>query len=164
MVRVVGKSAVGLRMPCAGAAAMNTAMWQHPAVQRNCLLLQDPRVLPLQPEGGLLACDRIGTGRMADPGQIELAAASVLLQSDAEGTIARDWQGRHVVVSAGPTQEELDRVRVVSNRSSGRMGVLLAQAARLRGASVDLVHGPLQVLSPGWRAALPSGSVERGDG
>ena len=125
---------------------MNTAMWQHPAVQRNWLLLQeDPRVLPLKPEGGLLACDRIGTGRMADPGQIELAAASALLQADAQGGIPRDWQGRHVVVSAGPTQEGLDRVRVLSNRSSGRMGVLLAQAARLRGASVDLVHGPLQV-------------------
>ena len=70
--------------PVLAAAAMNTAMWQHPAVQRNWLLLQeDPRVLPLQPEGGLLACDRIGTGRMADPGQIELAAASALLQADA---------------------------------------------------------------------------------
>ncbi|QNJ18698.1 phosphopantothenoylcysteine decarboxylase / phosphopantothenate--cysteine ligase [Synechococcus sp. A18-25c] len=132
--------------PVLAAAAMNTAMWQHPAVQRNWhLLQQDPRVLPLQPEGGLLACDRIGTGRMADPGQIELAAASALLQTDAEGSIARDWQGRHVLVSAGPTQEGLDGVRVLSNRSSGRMGVLMAQAARLRGASVDLVHGPLQV-------------------
>ena len=132
--------------PVLAAAAMNTAMWQHPAVQRNWhLLQQDPRVLPLQPEGGLLACDRIGTGRMADPGQIELAAASALLQTDAEGSIARDWQGRHVLVSAGPTHEGLDGVRVLSNRSSGRMGVLMAQAARLRGASVDLVHGPLQV-------------------
>ncbi|MEC7896397.1 MAG: bifunctional phosphopantothenoylcysteine decarboxylase/phosphopantothenate--cysteine ligase CoaBC [Cyanobacteriota bacterium] len=132
--------------PVLAAAAMNTAMWQHPAVQRNWhQLQQDPRVLPLQPEGGLLACDRIGTGRMADPGQIELAAASALLQTDAEGSIARDWQGRHVLVSAGPTQEGLDGVRVLSNRSSGRMGVLMAQAARLRGASVDLVHGPLQV-------------------
>ncbi len=140
--------------PVLAAAAMNTAMWQNPAVQRNWRLLhEDSRVLPLLPEGGLLACDRIGTGRMADPGQIELAAASALLRADGDGRIPRDWQGRHVLVSAGPTQEALDGVRVLSNRSSGRMGVLLAQAARLRGATVDLVHGPLQVPLP-WLEGL----------
>ena len=145
--------------PVLAAPAMNTAMWRHPAVQRNWgLLLDDPRVLPLAPEGGLLACDRFGTGRMADPVRIELAAASALLQADAEGYIKFDWRGRHVLVSAGPTQESLDCVRVLSNRSSGRMGVLLAQAAHLRGATVDLVHGPLQV-PPSWLEGLQCHAV-----
>ena len=140
--------------PVLAAPAMNTAMWNHVAVQRNWDLLQnDPRVLPLAPEGGLLACDRLGTGRMADPVRIELAAASALLQADAEGHLQSDWRGRHVLVSAGPTLEALDCVRTLSNRSSGRMGVLLAQAARLRGATVDLVHGPLQV-PPSWLEGL----------
>ncbi|WP_115126885.1 bifunctional phosphopantothenoylcysteine decarboxylase/phosphopantothenate--cysteine ligase CoaBC [Synechococcus sp. GEYO] len=145
--------------PVLAAPAMNTAMWTHPAVQRNWgLLLDDPRVLPLAPEGGLLACDRLGTGRMADPVRIELAAASALLQADAEGHLKSDWRGRHVLVSAGPTLEALDCVRVLSNRSSGRMGVLLAQAAHLRGATVDLVHGPLQV-PPSWLEGLQCHAV-----
>ena len=145
--------------PVVAAPAMNTAMWRHSAVQRNWRrLLDDPRVLPLAPEGGLLACDRLGTGRMADPVRIELAAASALLQADAEGLLKSDWRGRHVLVSAGPTLESLDSVRVFSNRSSGRMGVLLAQAAHLRGATVDLVHGPLQV-SPSWLEGLDCHAV-----
>lgn len=132
--------------PILAAAAMNTAMWRHAAVRQNWGRLDDdPRVLPLAPEGGLLACDRVGAGRMASPGRIELAAASALLQADVDGNLRSDWRGRHVLVTAGPTQEVLDCVRLMSNRSSGRMGVLLAQAALLRGATVDLVHGPLQV-------------------
>ena len=145
--------------PVLAAAAMNTAMWNHAAVQRNWGLLQeDPRVLPLAPQGGLLACDRVGAGRMADPVRIELAAASALVQVDADGLIKSDWRGRHVLVSAGPTLESLDSVRVLSNRSSGRMGVLLAQAAHLRGATVDLVHGPLQV-PQSWLEGLQCHSV-----
>ena len=140
--------------PVLAAPAMNTAMWKHKAVQRNWnLLLDDPRVLPLAPEGGLLACDRLGTGRMSDPVRIELAAASALLQATSQGLLKSDWRGKHVLVSAGPTLESLDCVRVLSNRSSGRMGVLLAQAAHLRGATVDLVHGPLQV-PPSWLEGL----------
>ena len=145
--------------PVLAAAAMNTAMWKHAAVRRNWgLLHDDPRVLPLAPEGGLLACDRIGTGRMADPGRIELAAASALLQADAEGQLKFDWRGRHLLISAGPTLEPLDSVRFLSNHSSGRMGVLLAQAAHLRGATVDLVHGPLQ-LPQSWLEGLQCHSV-----
>ena len=132
--------------PVLAAGAMNTAMWQHPAVQRNWLTLHgDPRVLPLAPEAGLLACDRVGTGRMAAPECIVLAAASMFLQAEKEGRLRCDWRGKRVLISAGPTQEPLDSVRLISNRSSGRMGVLLAQAARFRGACVDLVHGPLKV-------------------
>ena len=132
--------------PVLAATAMNTAMWQNPAVQRNWSTLHDdPRVLPLAPQAGLLACDRVGTGRMAAPECIVLAAASTMLQAGKEGKLRFDWRGKRVLISAGPTQEPLDSVRLISNRSSGRMGVLLAQAARFRGADVDLVHGPLTV-------------------
>ena len=145
--------------PVLAAAAMNTAMWKHAAVRRNWgLLHDDPRVLPLAPGDGLLACDRIGTGRMADPGRIELAAASALLQADSQGQLKSDWRGRHLLISAGPTLEPLDSVRFLSNHSSGRMGVLLAQAAHLRGATVDLVHGPLQ-LPQSWLEGLQCHSV-----
>lgn len=146
--------------PVVAAAAMNTGMWSQPAVRRNWALLgDDPRVLRLAPESGLLACDRIGDGRMADPELIRLAVESALLTSVAGGSLPSDWQGRTVLVSAGPTVEGIDPARVLSNRSSGRMGVLIAQAARFRGASVHLVHGPLQ-LPPAWLEGLHCHAIE----
>ncbi len=127
--------------PVVAAAAMNTSMWQAPAVQRNWQVLSTfERVLALGPAQGLLACDRQGDGRMAEPEQLLMALESVALWG-----WQRDWQGLDLVVSAGPTREALDPARFLSNGSTGLMGVLLAQAARLRGASVHLVHGPLQV-------------------
>ena len=140
--------------PVIAAPAMNTAMWRHPAVQRNWLQIQDfPEVVPLLPESGLLACDRVGDGRMADPVLIELAAASVFSRGPDTPVATRDWSGMSVLVSAGPTQESIDPARFLSNRSSGRMGVLLAQAARFRGATVHLVHGPLD-LPDAWLEGL----------
>ncbi|EAU72744.1 bifunctional phosphopantothenoylcysteine decarboxylase/phosphopantothenate--cysteine ligase CoaBC [Synechococcus sp. RS9916] len=146
--------------PVVAAAAMNTGMWSQPAVRRNwALLADDPRVLRLAPESGLLACDRIGDGRMADPELIRLAAESALLTQASNGSLPWDWQGRTVLVSAGPTVEGIDPARVLSNRSSGRMGVLIAQAARFRGASVHLVHGPLQ-LPLAWLEGLHCQAIE----
>ena len=140
--------------PVIAAPAMNTAMWRHPAVQRNWLQIQDfPGVVPLLPESGLLACDRVGDGRMADPLLIELAAESVFSQGSGDPVANLDCSGMSVLVSAGPTQESIDPARFLSNRSSGRMGVLLAQAARLRGATVHLVHGPLD-LPDAWLEGL----------
>ncbi len=127
--------------PVLAAAAMNTSMWEAGPVQRNWQQLQSfPRVLPLAPAPGLLACDRQGSGRMVEPELLLLA-----LQSMALWGWQRDWQGLSLLVSAGPTREALDPARFLSNGSTGLMGVLLAQAARLRGASVQLVHGPLQL-------------------
>ena len=127
--------------PVVAAAAMNTSMWQAPPVQGNWRALQSfERVLPLGPAPGLLACDRQGDGRMADPEKLLLALESLAIWG-----WQRDWQGLALLVSAGPTREALDPARFLSNGSTGLMGVLLAQAARLRGASVQLVHGPLQV-------------------
>jgi phosphopantothenoylcysteine decarboxylase/phosphopantothenate--cysteine ligase len=143
--------------PVLAAAAMNTAMWSSPGVSRNWQNLQDfERVLPLGPGAGLLACDREGAGRMAEPESLLLALESLALWG-----WQRDWQGRRLLVSAGPTREWFDPARCITNPSSGRMGVLLAQAARLRGAEVDLVHGPLQ-LEPAWLDGLHCHPIETG--
>lgn len=126
-------------VPVLAAAAMNTAMWGSPGVVANWRALNGfERVLPLGPASGLLACDRHGAGRMAEPAQLLLALESLALHG-----CRRDWQQRRLLVTAGPTREHLDPARCLTNPSTGRMGVLLAQAARLRGAAVTLVHGPL---------------------
>ena len=146
--------------PVIAAPAMNTAMWRHPAVQRNWLQIQEfPKVVPLLPVSGLLACDRVGDGRMADPALIQLAAESVFSRGPDAPVATRDWSGISLLVSAGPTQETIDAARFLSNRSSGRMGVLLAQAARFRGATVQLVHGPLD-LPDAWLEGLQCTPVE----
>jgi phosphopantothenoylcysteine decarboxylase/phosphopantothenate--cysteine ligase len=143
--------------PVLAAAAMNTAMWGAPAVARNWAELQSwPDVLPLGPAAGLLACDRQGSGRMAEPELLLLALESLALWG-----CRRDWQGRRLLVTAGPTREWLDPARCVSNPSTGRMGVLLAQAARLRGGEVALVHGPLAV-EPAWLEGLHRHLIDTG--
>lgn len=135
--------------PVLAAAAMNTAMWGSAGVAANWQTLQGmERVLPLGPAEGLLACDRLGAGRMAEPAALLLALESLVCWG-----WRRDWTDRRLLVTAGPTREWLDPARCLTNPSTGRMGVLLAQAARLRGATVDLVHGPLQV-EPAWLEGL----------
>ena len=149
--------------PVLAAVAMNTAMWKHPAVQGNWQSIQRlPGVIPLSPTAGVLACDRHGDGRMADPMQIELAAAALFSRHEGELSVDRDWLGRRLLVSAGSTLESIDQARLISNRSSGRMGVLLAQVARLRGADVELVHGPLQI-PQAWLEGLDCEPVESAD-
>ena len=135
--------------PVLAAAAMNTAMWASQGVRRNWELLQSfERVLPLGPGAGLLACDRQGDGRMAEPQQLLLALECLQLWG-----WQRDWAGLRLLVTAGPTREPLDPARCLTNLSTGRMGVLLAQAARLRVAEVTLVHGPL-ALDSQWLEGL----------
>ena len=143
--------------PVLAAAAMNTAMWGSPGVAANWEALKTfERVLPLGPAAGLLACDREGTGRMAEPSLLLLA-----LESLASWGWRRDWGGRRLLVTAGPTREWLDPARCISNPSTGQMGVMLAQAARLRGAQVDLVHGPLQ-LDPSWLEGITAHPIDTG--
>ena len=145
--------------PVIAAPAMNTAMWENIAIKSNWQKIQqNRRVLPLPPSSGLLACDRLGDGRMVDPEIIQLAIASALIQKDQNGLLKNDWKGRSLLVTSGPTIEPLDPARVLTNRSSGRMGVILAQAARFRGAKVDLVHGPLQ-LPQSWLEGLSTYAV-----
>jgi phosphopantothenoylcysteine decarboxylase/phosphopantothenate--cysteine ligase len=121
------------------APAMNTDMWQQRAVQRNWQSLQkDARYHAVGPGAGRLACDRIGTGRMAEPSEI-VAYITSLLHSGGD----RDLAGKRLLISAGSTQEYLDSVRFIGNPATGRMGVALALAAQHRGAQVMLVHGPM---------------------
>lgn len=123
------------RAPVMMAPAMNTCMYDHPATQANLRTLRDRGVHLVEPGEGYLACGWVGKGRLAEPDVIVAAAQAVL-----EG--ARPLEGRRVVVSAGPTYEDIDPVRYIGNRSSGRMGLAIARRARHLGAHVTLVLGP----------------------
>ena len=146
--------------PIIAAPAMNTGMWENLSVQKNWKnLVSNPQVLALTPSSGLLACDRLGDGRMIAIEVIQIAIASGLLNKDKHGLIQHDWVGKKLLVTSGPTIEALDPARLITNRSSGRMGVLLAQAASFRGAKVDLVHGPLQI-PQSWLEGLKTHAVK----
>ncbi len=132
--------------PVIAAAAMNTSMWENPAVEKNWAYLKTlDNIITLEPSKGLLACDRIGDGRMTNTELIELAIESALIQMENNLSLKKDFKNIHILVSAGATIEDIDAARYFSNQSSGKMGVLLGQAARFRGARVTLVHGKLQV-------------------
>jgi phosphopantothenoylcysteine decarboxylase / phosphopantothenate---cysteine ligase len=125
------------------APAMNTEMWMQLAVQRNWQILnQDPRYHSADPSAGLLACDRVGTGRMAEPAEI-LPYITSLLHTHGK----RDLLGKQVLISTGGTREFFDPVRFIGNPATGKMGLALAQAAVHRGASVKLVAGTLPDIS-----------------
>lgn len=143
---IIGKMANGIaddflstelmvvRCPVVVAPAMNDAMYESPAVQKNLETLRARGVIVVAPEAGRLASGSVGTGRLADPDRIvDVALDSVLPP--------RDLEGRRVVVTAGPTEEPIDPVRHIGNRSSGKMGYAIAERALLRGADVVLVSG-----------------------
>ena len=129
------------RAPVVVAPAMNVNMFEHPAVRANLETLRARGVRVVEPGSGYLACGWLGKGRLAETGEIVEAALSVLRQR-------HDMAGEAVLVTAGPTVEDLDPVRFLSNRSSGRMGYRLAEAARDRGARVILVSGPTGLPAP----------------
>ncbi len=122
------------------APAMNTFMLLHPTVQQNLATLRERGVGIMEPDQGLLACGDEGAGRMPDP--------PVIVERVQQLFRSRDLEGRSVLVTAGPTREPIDPVRFVSNRSSGKMGYALADAARRRGAAVTLVSGPTSLPAP----------------
>ncbi len=132
---------VATEAPVFVAPAMNTRMYDHPATQENMAKLQSRGVHFIEPGVGELACETIGKGRMAEPEDI----AAVLRGYFARST---DLRGRKILVTAGPTHEPLDPVRYLGNRSSGKMGYSLAQAAAARGADVILVSGPTSLPDP----------------
>jgi len=123
------------------APAMNNNMWMHPATQENLAQLRKRGHIIIEPEEGLLACGTTGPGRLAEPERIADAVAGLSFH-------ARDLEGETVLVTAGPTQEPLDPVRYISNRSSGKMGYALAESASKRGAQVVLISGPVQLAEP----------------
>ncbi len=127
--------------PLIMAPAMDGGMWTHPSVQEHVNTLCARGTVVVTPELGPLASGQIGQGRLAEEGRI-LEAVQVVLAPQ------RDWQGHRVLVSAGPTQEPIDPVRFISNRSSGKMGYAVAEAAQARGAQVVLVTGPTALPTP----------------
>ena len=129
------------RAPVLLAPAMNTNMLEHPAVQRNMETLASRGVRFVDPGDGFLACGWIGKGRLAEPEAIVEAAEGMLRP-------AGSLLGRRIVVSAGPTYEDIDPVRYLGNRSSGRMGYAIAAEASRRGAHVVLVSGPTRLQPP----------------
>jgi phosphopantothenoylcysteine decarboxylase/phosphopantothenate--cysteine ligase len=127
--------------PVIVAPAMNVNMWNHPATQANLEILRKRGVKIVEPDSGYLACGMIGAGRLAAN---ETIVAAVLESLGA----AKDLAGETVLITAGPTREKIDPVRYITNRSSGRMGYALAEAALRRGANVLLVSGPASIPPP----------------
>ena len=134
------------------APAMNTAMWEHPATRANLALLVDRGADVVGPDEGELAEGLVGPGRMAEPEEIARSVEAALGATAPDGPLA----GREVLVTAGGTREPLDAVRYVGNRSSGRMGVALAAAARERGARVTLLGANLQAPVPRGVELVPT--------
>ncbi|MGN0799150.1 MAG: bifunctional phosphopantothenoylcysteine decarboxylase/phosphopantothenate--cysteine ligase CoaBC [Christensenellales bacterium] len=129
------------RAPVLVAPAMNVNMYENPVVQENIALLKKRGWHFIEPDAGLLACGDVGKGRLAEPEAIVAAAMELLYPR-------RDLAGKHVLVSAGPTQERIDPVRYITNRSSGKMGYAIAEAAAARGARVTLISGPVTLPVP----------------
>src|SRR5436190_6455418 len=150
---VIGKMANGIaddflstlyiatRAPVLVAPAMNTQMFAHEAVRRNLDTLAARGVRFVEPGEGYLACGWIGKGRLAEPDEIVAAAESMLVP---DGPL----KAQRILVTAGPTYEDVDPVRYIGNRSSGRMGFALAGEAARRGAEVTLIAGPTTVEPP----------------
>ena len=145
------ETALAHRGPVLLAPAMNTAMWEHPATQANAALLVERGAEIVGPDDGELAEGLVGTGRMAEPVEIARRVEGMLEAPVGDGTLA----GRTVLVTAGGTREPLDSVRFVGNRSSGRMGVALADVARERGARVTLLAANLLVPPPDGVDVVP---------
>ena len=129
------------KAPVLIAPAMNSGMWSAAATKENIQVLKGRGVHFIQPDSGYLACGDVGSGRLASP-EIIVDATLSLLQSTS------DLVGEHVLITAGPTHEPIDPVRYIANRSSGKMGLELAKAARDRGANVTLVAGPIDLPIP----------------
>ena len=150
---IIGKMANGLgddllstvmlacEAPCCLAPAMNFRMWRNEAVQTNLERLRSRGVHVIEPEFGVLANGETGEGRLAAPDRV-VEAIAILADPDP------DLTGCNVLVSAGPTEEDIDPVRCVTNRSSGKMGFAVARSAARRGASVTLVSGPTSLEDP----------------
>jgi len=134
-------TALACPAPLILAPAMNSKMWDHPATQANVALLVDRGAELVGPDSGYLAEGISGVGRLAQPDLIVSAILRALHR-------ATDLAGQTVIVSAGPTREAIDPVRYISNRSSGKMGYAIAEAARDRGARVILISGPVSLAPP----------------
>ncbi|SDR66907.1 bifunctional phosphopantothenoylcysteine decarboxylase/phosphopantothenate--cysteine ligase CoaBC [Agrococcus carbonis] len=145
---LLGTTVLASRAPLVIAPAMHTEMWEQPAVQANVATLAARGATIVGPVAGQLTGDDSGLGRMAEPAEVVAAALAVVAQAPTERADATPLAGRTLVVSAGGTREPIDPVRFLGNRSSGAMGVALAEAARDAGAAVTLVGANLHVPAP----------------
>ena len=127
--------------PVYAAPAMNVRMWQHSATRRNVARLREDGVQILDPDEGEMACGEYGPGRLPEP-------EAILAWLQCAPACAGPLAGRHVIVTAGPTQEPIDPVRVIANRSSGKQGFAIAEALAVLGARVTLVAGPVALATP----------------
>jgi phosphopantothenoylcysteine decarboxylase/phosphopantothenate--cysteine ligase len=140
--------------PVLVAPAMNVEMWAHPATRENVRRLRERGVQFIDPEEGYLACRTVGPGRLAEPHEIVRRACEIIgltataSSNDDVVALTQDLRGERVLITAGPTQEALDPVRFLSNRSSGKMGFAVAEAALARGAAVTLIAGPVSIAVP----------------
>jgi len=150
---LIATTVLATSAPVVIAPAMETHMWQNPATQDNIARLRARGVRVVDPESGPLASGDVGPGRLASLEKIEAAVVDALSSSAA-------LAGRRVIVTAGPTVEAIDPVRFVSNRSSGKMGYAIAQAARDAGAEVTLVTGPTALRAPNGVRVIPVESAE----
>jgi phosphopantothenoylcysteine decarboxylase / phosphopantothenate---cysteine ligase len=142
------------KAPVIVAPAMNVNMWEHAATQENLAALRARGVHVVAPDEGYLACGMIGAGRLASTEAIVLKVRDVL-------GLRRDLEGQTVLITAGPTCEDIDPVRFLTNRSSGKMGYALAEAAQRRGARVILVSGPTELKVPDGVDWVPVRTTEQ---
>lgn len=150
---MLSTTALATRAPLLIAPAMNTGMWENAATRQNVETLRARGARLIGPEGGFLACGDQGAGRMSEPETIFDAIAETLARTE-------DMRGLRVLVTAGPTQEKIDPVRYLTNRSSGKMGYAVAQAAAERGARVTLVSGPVRLAAPAGVEMVPVVSTQ----
>jgi phosphopantothenoylcysteine decarboxylase/phosphopantothenate--cysteine ligase len=149
--------------PVVIAPAMNVNMWNHAATQENLRILRERGHIIVEPEEGALACGMVGPGRLAEPQRIADAVAEAFETAGGRGArraMRRDFEGETVLITAGPTQEPIDGVRFISNRSSGKMGYALAEEAAARGAEVILISGPVHLAAPENVTLVPVRTAE----
>ena len=141
--------------PVVIAPAMNVRMWQHSATRRNIDQLKADGITVLDPDEGPMACGEFGPGRLPEPAEIlerikPLLRPEIAVESGEPGPLA----GKHILITAGPTHEPIDPVRVIANRSSGKQGFAIAAAAAQAGARVTLIAGPVSLQTPGGVARI----------
>jgi len=162
---LVAAICLSARSPIVLAPAMHPRMWSHPATARNVETLRaDGRVRFVGPVHGAVANGDVGLGRMSEPEEI-FEAIQATCSRERQRPVSQDLAGKHLVVTAGPTVEDLDPVRFIGNRSTGKMGFAVATAAAVRGARVTLIAGPVSLATPSGvdrvdvRSALDMGNA-----
>ncbi|MBE6024402.1 MAG: bifunctional phosphopantothenoylcysteine decarboxylase/phosphopantothenate--cysteine ligase CoaBC [Cellulosilyticum sp.] len=147
---MLSTTVMAARGPVIFAPAMNTAMYENPIVQENIAYLKEKGYLFIEPDSGWLACGDLGAGKLPTPEKIVEYVVGVLqkIEENAKEEVKRDLEGKHILVTAGPTIEAIDPMRYITNHSSGKMGYAIAEDAAKRGAKVVLVSGQTNLECP----------------